>query len=43
MFIWHLDHIIVLDCFNDYDFQIMDIFINYFYCYDTAWNEGFYA
>ena len=27
IFIWHLDHDIVLDYFKDYDFWIMDIFI----------------
>ena len=26
MFIWHLDNAFVWDCFQDYDFQIMDIF-----------------
>ena len=41
IFIWHLDHDIVLDYFKDYDFWIMDIFIYYFYCYSSAWNEGF--
>ena len=30
IFIWHLDHDIVLDYFKDYDFWIMDIFIYYF-------------
>ena len=41
IFIWHLDHDNVLDYFKDYNFWIMDIFIYYFYCYYTAWNEGF--
>ena len=41
IFIWHLYHTIVLDCFKDYNFRIMDIFINYFYCYYTVWNEAF--
>ena len=41
IFIWHLDLNIVLDCFKDCDFWIMDIVIRYFYCYCTAWNEGF--
>ena len=40
---WHLDHAIVLDCFKDYDFRIMDISIDYFYCYYTACNEDFSA
>ena len=26
MFIWYLDNAFVWDCFQDYDFQIMDIF-----------------
>ena len=30
-----------MDCFKDYDFWIMDISIDYFYCYYTAWNEVF--
>ena len=38
---WHLDNDIVFDRFKDYDFWIMDIFIYYFCCYCTAWNEGF--
>ena len=42
IFIWHLDHDNVLDYFKDYNFWIMDIFIYYFYCYYTAWNEDFF-
>ena len=36
-------YLAVLDCFKDYGFWLMDIFIYYFYCYSTAWNEGFPA
>ena len=38
----YLDHAIVLDCLKDCDFRIMDVFMDYFYCYYTAWNEGFF-